>query len=137
MGVEHQWAAQRDLGAPATSYTVVGPGSDPWLAAACLAPRDVVPGVVGDEWDSLKPGCFAGQVVPPMTVLPGPDGVHHSADMIRATAPSGGRVFAMGTMELAWRSMTWTGAPSTAGDRVRQGSPPRPDAPRSPGNAAS
>jgi hypothetical protein len=103
MGVEHQWAAQRNLTAPPTSYTVVGPSSDPWLAAAGLAPGDVIPGVVGYEWDSFIPGCFAGQVVPLMTALiPGSDGVTHSADMVRATAPSGGRVFAMGTMELAW-----------------------------------
>jgi len=34
--------------------------------------------------------------------LTGSDGVFHSADMVRATAPSGARVFAMGTMELAW-----------------------------------
>jgi hypothetical protein len=103
MGVEHQWAAQRNLTAPPTSYTVVGPSSDPWLAAADLAPGDVIPGVVGYEWDSFIPGCFAGQVVPLMTALiPGPDGVSRRADMVRATAPSGGRVFAMGTMELAW-----------------------------------
>ena len=102
MGVEHQWAAQRNLTAPPTSYTVVGASSDPWLAAAGLAPGDVLPGVVGYEWDSLIPGCFAGQVVPLMTTrLAGSDGVHRSADMVRATAPSGGRVFAMGTMELA------------------------------------
>jgi hypothetical protein len=102
MGVEHQWAAQRNLTAPPTSYTVVGPASDPWLAAAGLAPGDVIPGVVGYEWDSLTPGCFAGQVVPLMTALIlGSDGVTRSADMVRATAPSGGRVFAMGTMELA------------------------------------
>jgi hypothetical protein len=103
MGVQHQWAAQRNLTAPPTSYTIVGPSSDPWLAAAGLAPGDVIPGVVGYEWDSLIPGCFAGQVVPLMTALiPGSNGVRHSADMVRATAPSGGRVFAMGTMELAW-----------------------------------
>ncbi len=103
MGVEHKWAAQRNLTAPPTSYTVVGPGSDPWLAAAGLAPGDVIPGVVGYEWDSFIPGCFAGQVVPLMTaLLPGSDGVTRSADMVRATAASGGRVFAMGTMELAW-----------------------------------
>jgi hypothetical protein len=103
MAVEHQWAAQRNLSAPPTSYTVVGARSDPWLAAAGLAPGDVIPGVVGYEWDSLIPGCFAGQVVPLMTALiPGSDGVPRSADMVRATAPSGGRVFAMGTMELAW-----------------------------------
>src|SRR5947209_2125474 len=113
MAAEHQWAAQRDLTAPPTSYTVVGrgggagasrvPSSDPWLAAAGLAPGDVIPGVVGYEWDSLIPGCFAGQVVPLMTArIRGSDGVIHSADMVRATAPSGGRVFAMGTMELAW-----------------------------------
>src|SRR5499425_1421945 len=103
MGVEHQRAAQRNLTAPPTSYTVVGPSSDPWLAAAGLAPGDVIPGVVGYEWDSFTPGCFAGQVVPLMTALiPGSNGVLHSADMVRATAPSGGRVFAMGTMELGW-----------------------------------
>jgi len=103
MGVEHQWAAQRNLTAPPTSYTVVGPSSDPWLAAAGLAPGDVIPGVVGYEWDSFIPGCFAGHVVPLTTALvPGSDGVPRSADMVRATAPSGGRVFAMGTMELAW-----------------------------------
>ena len=103
MGVEHQWAAQRGLTAPPTSYTVVGPSSDPWLAAAGLAPGDVVPGVVGYEWDSFVPGCFRGHVVPLMTALiPGSNGVSHSADMVRATAPSGGQVFAMGTMELAW-----------------------------------
>jgi len=103
MGVEHQWAAQRSLSAPPTSYTVVGPSSDPWLAAGGLAPGDVIPGVVGYEWDSFIPGCFPGQVVPLMTArIPGSNGVPHSADMARATAPSGGRVFAMGTMELAW-----------------------------------
>jgi hypothetical protein len=103
MGVQHQWAAQRGLTAPPTAYTVTGPGSDPWLAAAGLAPGDVIPGVVGYEWDSLVPGCFTGQVVPLMTTtLPGSDGVRHHVDMIRATAPSGGRVLAMGTMELAW-----------------------------------
>ena len=102
IAVEHQWAAQRGLTAPPTSYTVVGSRNDPWLAAAGLAPGDVIPGVVGYEWDSLIPGCFAGKVVPLMTtLLRGSDGVTHSADMIRATAPSGGRVFAMGTMELA------------------------------------
>ncbi len=103
MGVEHQWAAQRDLTAPPTPYTVVGPAGDPWLAAAGLAPGDVIPGVVGYEWDSLTPGCFAGQVVPLMTAVDrGSDGVLRSADMVRATAPSGGRLFGMGTMELAW-----------------------------------
>jgi hypothetical protein len=103
MGVEHAWAAQRNLTAPPTSYTVIGPTSDPWLAAAGLAPGDVIPGVVGYEWDSRTPGCFGGQVVPLMTALvSGSDGVFRSADMVRATAPSGGRVFAMGTMELAW-----------------------------------
>lgn len=103
MAVQHQWAAQRDLTAPPTSYTVVGPSRDPWLAAAGLAPGDMIPGVVGYEWDSFIPGCFAGHVVPLMTALiPGSDGVRRSADMVRATAPSGGRVFAMGTMELAW-----------------------------------
>jgi hypothetical protein len=103
MAVQHQWAAQRNLTTPPTSYTVVGPSRYPWLAAAGLAPGDAIPGVVGYEWDSFIPGCFAGQVVPLMTTrIRGSDGATHSADMVLATAPSGGRVFAMGTMELAW-----------------------------------
>jgi hypothetical protein len=102
MGVEHRWAAQRGLTAPPTPYTVVGRAGDPWLSGTGLAPGDVIPGVVGYEWDSLVPGCFAGHVVPLMsTAISGANGVIHSANMVRATAPSGGRVFAMGTMELA------------------------------------
>jgi hypothetical protein len=67
-----------------------------------LEPGKVIRGVVGYEWDSLTPACFAGQVVPLMTALvPRSDGVPGRADMVRATAPSGGRVFAMGPMELA------------------------------------
>jgi hypothetical protein len=102
MGVEHGWAAQREPTAPPSSYTVVGPAGDPWLAAAGLAPGDLVPNVVGYEWDSLVPGCFAGRLAPLMsTKLAGSDGVLRSADMVRATARSGARVFAMGTMQLA------------------------------------
>jgi hypothetical protein len=132
MGVEHQWAAQRDLTAPPTSYTVVGPSSDPWLAAAGLTPGEVIPGVVGYEWDSLIPGCFVGQLVPLMTALiPGSDGITHSADMVRATAPSGDRVFAMGTMEPAWALDDLDGrSTNPAGGRVRQSSPPRSDSSR-------
>ena len=132
MGVEHLWAAQRGLTARPPRTRSSGASSDPWLAAAGLAPGDVIPGVVGYEWDSLKPGCFAGRVVPLMTArLPGADGSTHSAEMVRATAPSGGRVFAMGTMELGWRSTTSNGrSPDPRDGRVRQRRPPRPDASR-------
>jgi hypothetical protein len=56
MGVQHRWAAQRDLTAPPTADTVVGPKQR--SMAGGLAPGDVIPGVVGYEWDSLTPGCF-------------------------------------------------------------------------------
>ena len=103
MAVEYQEYAQRWLDAPATSYTMVGPATDPWLSAAGLGPGNVVPGVVGYEWDSLMPGCFRGQAIPLMhAVYAGADGVPRSADMVTATASSGGRVLAMGTMELGW-----------------------------------
>src|SRR5262249_51281031 len=96
------------------SYTVVGPSSDPWLAAAGLAPGDVIPGVVGYEWDSLIPGCFAGHVVPLMTAfLPGSNGVRHTAEMVRATAPSRSRGFAIGTLELAWALDVMAARPPT------------------------
>lgn len=103
MAVEYEELAQRPLTAPPTSYTVAASTSDPWLSAGGLKPGDVIPGVVGYEWDSLIPGCFRGSVVRLMhAVYPGPDGVERSADMVRATSPSGARVFAMGTMELPW-----------------------------------
>src|SRR5258708_39188213 len=69
MGVEHQWAAQRNLTAPPTSYTVVGPSSDPWLAAAGLAPRDVIPGVAGSGRASFSPACFAQRRGPLLPAL--------------------------------------------------------------------
>jgi hypothetical protein len=51
--------------------------------------------------------CSRASPLPPLVPLMsavnrGSDGSFHSADVVRATAPSGGRVFAMGTMELAW-----------------------------------
>jgi hypothetical protein len=102
-GVEYQYYTQRSLTAPPTPYTVVGSASDPWLAAAGMTPGEVIPGVAGYEWDSLIPGCFQGQVVSLMhAALPGADGNPTTADMVRATARSGARVFAMGTMELGW-----------------------------------
>jgi len=103
MAVEYQDYTQRQLTAPPTAYTVVGPASDPWLAAAGMTPGEVIPGVVGYEWDSLIPGCFPGQVVPLMhAALPGSDGNPTTADMVRAVSPSGAITFAMGTMGLGW-----------------------------------
>ncbi len=74
------------------------------MSGGCdLAPGDAIRGIVGYEWDSLIRGCFAGRVVPLMRAfIPRSDDVSHSADMVPATAPSGGRVCAMGTKELAW-----------------------------------
>ncbi|HEV3127489.1 MAG TPA: N,N-dimethylformamidase beta subunit family domain-containing protein [Solirubrobacteraceae bacterium] len=103
MAVQYEEFAQRPLTAPPTPYSVSGPASDPWLSAAGLKPGDVIDGVMGYEWDSLTPGCFHGQVVSLMhAVHAGSDGVDRSADMVRATSPSGSRAFAMGTMELGW-----------------------------------
>src|SRR6266702_650129 len=78
-----------------------GSNSGEWRMRYAAGRRTIV------EWRDPSidpvPSCLAGQVVPLMTALiPGSDGVPRSADMVRATAPSGGRVFAMGTMELAW-----------------------------------
>lgn len=101
MAVQYEEYAQRPIADPPTPYTVVGAAEDPWLAAARLSPGDVVPGVVGYEWDSLIPGCFRGRVQPLMHAMArGADGVPRAADMVRATAPSGAVVFALGTMEL-------------------------------------
>ena len=115
MGVQHQWAAQRDLTAPPTAYTVVGPRSDPWLAAAGLAPGDVIPGVVGYEWDSLVPGCFAGQVVPLMTTAP--PGIRRRSPTAQTWSGQPRRAEAACSRWARWswpgRSMTWTGAPPT------------------------
>src|SRR5947209_1368687 len=81
MAVQYEDYAQRWLLAKPTDYTVVGAFSDPWLAAAGLKPGDVVPGVVGYEWDSLSPRCFPGRVIQLMHgVFPGSDGVPRSAD---------------------------------------------------------
>jgi hypothetical protein len=113
MAVEYQEYAQRGLGEPPTPYNVVASPDDPWLAAAGLRPGDVVDGVVGYEWDSLVPGCFHGKVVQLMhAVYPGSDGVERSADMVRATSPSGAQVLALGTMELSWTLDSYSGETS-------------------------
>ena len=56
--------------------------------------------IEGLDLRAVEPGIYEMFCLP--LRIAGSDGVTHSADMVRATAYSGGRVFAMGTMELAW-----------------------------------
>ncbi|MFL5910561.1 MAG: N,N-dimethylformamidase beta subunit family domain-containing protein [Gaiellaceae bacterium] len=102
-GVAYQYYAQRAMDAPATPYAVAAPVDDPWLAGTGLEAGDRIPGVMGYEWDGLVPGCFPGKVTTLLdAVATGADGKRHHAQAVRTVARSGARVFASGSLELAW-----------------------------------
>ncbi len=71
--------------------------SDPWLRGTGIVAGATFP-YVGDEWDSVEPGCN----VPPPTVLFHYDGPPAPGDMIRYVANSGARVFAAGFWRFSW-----------------------------------
>jgi hypothetical protein len=72
--------------------------ADPWLANAEFAPGAVLSDLVGYEWDATVQGC----AVPPLTTFFHYTGQPSNADAVRYTAPSGARVFAAGSVEVAW-----------------------------------
>lgn len=87
----------------------VAPGSlaDPWFAGTGYKAGDTLHGLVGYEWDGVRPGC----AVPRLTVFfhaevekgqPQVLGERWNADAVRYTAPSGARIFSAGSLQFAW-----------------------------------
>jgi hypothetical protein len=101
-GVMYQYNAQRWAGFPPTKYIATAP-RDPWMRGTGIERRDDIPAVVGYEWDTLVPGCFAGVIGRLFHAdLLGSDGLPHPADAVRGRARSGARMFASGSIEFAW-----------------------------------
>lgn len=112
---------------------------DPWFSGTGFGAGDSVKAAVGREWDAVAPEC--AKTVPQLTVLlhyqghvtPQPGGVYTStfhstnADVVRYQAPSGGIVFAVGSIEFAW-SLTGSADGSPVADGVV--SPSQPPDPR-------
>lgn len=74
--------------------------SDPWMAGTGFGPGDILPGLVGYEWDQIMP-C----AVPTPTVFfhyEGPSGSYTDADALRYTAKSGAVVFSSGSLQFTW-----------------------------------
>lgn len=102
LGVQHQ-GAYRHAGDPPIDYVVTAAGArDPWLAGSGLSEGSVLPDLVGREWDSVPAIPPAACAKPDLTVLLHADNPRGSADAVRWTAPSGARIFAAGTLQLAW-----------------------------------
>jgi hypothetical protein len=71
--------------------------SDRWFVGTGFSGSDVLPGLVGYEWDAVTPGCRT----PPLTVLFHFAGPPAPADAVRFTAPSGALVFSAGSLSFA------------------------------------
>jgi hypothetical protein len=103
LGVQHQ-GAYSHAGDPSVAYTVTpAAANDPWFAGTGLAPGDVLPDLVGPEWDQVIGGDRTPTCNPrSLTVLFHADSPRGSADAVRYTAPSGARVFSAGSLQFAW-----------------------------------
>jgi len=87
----------------AQNYTVTqAAATNAWFAGSGLAPGQVLPSLVGYEWDTITPGCN----VPPLTDLFHWTG-KVNADSTIYTAPSGARVFAAGSLDFATGLDEW------------------------------
>lgn len=89
---------------PRLPYTVTTAAmTDPWFTGTGFAPGDVLPDLVGPEWDQVigpdrTPTCS----VPGLTVLFHYGGPPGPADAVRYTAGSGARVFSAGSLQFVW-----------------------------------
>lgn len=119
LGVQYQLYAQRPASAAPTPYTVAAAASDPWLRGTGLAFGDILPGLVGYEWDAIQPGCTAGRVTDLLHAdAEGVDGRAHPADAVRVVARSGARVFSSGSIQFSWALDAYGG--HTPDPRVQQ-----------------
>jgi hypothetical protein len=83
-------------------YTAVGAAitpTDPWFRGTGFRPTDVLPGLVGYEYDSIFDDC---KTPGPLTVLFHASLPNHvNPDAVRYVAPSGARVFSSGSIRFA------------------------------------
>ena len=103
LGVQHQDAFRRGSD-PQIPYTVTNAAAtDPWFAGTGFVPGDVLPDLVGPEWDQV-----IGADRTPTCGLPGLTALFHyggppgPADAVRYTAGSGARVFSAGSLQFVW-----------------------------------
>jgi hypothetical protein len=68
--------------------------SSAWFRDTGLSPGDVLPGLVGGEWDTYDPACAPAGT----TVLFHGDASPLAADAVTYSAPSGARVFSAGSL---------------------------------------
>jgi hypothetical protein len=81
------------------NYTITSAGAnDAWLAGTGLRAGDLIKGIVGFEFDSLRPSCH----VPPVTVLFHFNRRPFTADAVRYRACSGAEVFDAGSLFFSW-----------------------------------
>ena len=80
---------------PSRDYAPVAASlNDPWFAGTGFTADSKLPGLVGNEWDFVEPGCN----VPTPTVLFHYEGTPTNADAVRYRAASGALVFSAGSI---------------------------------------
>ncbi len=85
-------------------YTVVSDAlGDLWMAGTGFAAGDVLPGLVGYEWDGLQESA----IIPGTTAFLHCEDELANADVTRYTAASGAHVLACGSLQFAWGLDGW------------------------------
>jgi hypothetical protein len=101
MGVQHQ-GGFRHTAEPPIAYTVApGATTHPWFRGSGLREGEMLPDLVGREWDAV-PAYTDACPHPGLRVLFHADDVWGAADAVTFTAPSGGRVFSSGSHQFVW-----------------------------------
>ncbi len=102
---------------PPRDYSLVaGSLGDTWMANTEFAAGATLTDLVGYEWDGIQPGCST----PPLTSFFHYGGQPGNGDMTRYTASSGARVFAGGSVQLAWGLDGYDGHDTPPDPRLQQ-----------------
>ena len=116
LGVEYR-GGQRTITDPPRAYSLDDASlTHPWMSGTAFQAGDVLPDLVGYEWDAIVPGCAPA----PLTRLFHYEGLPSNADAVAFTAPSGARVFATGSVQFSWALDDFEGRAEPADPRVQQ-----------------
>jgi hypothetical protein len=111
MGVEYQGGETSSEASIGNYHPAAQSLLDPWFANTGFTPDTVLPGLVGYEWDAIKPGCET----PPLVALFHAQQQPSDADAVRYVASSGARVFSAGSLRFVWGLDDWNGSQYVSG----------------------
>ena len=102
LGIQYQGGFRSDFPQPTDYHVNPDALKNPWFAGSGFTGQSTLRGLVGYEWDGIKPGCEPSALTVLFRASGPPD-----ADAVVYRAASGARVFSSGSLQFVWGLDDW------------------------------